>query len=1239
MKKEDRQLLPLTQAQQRIWYTEVLYPNTNACILAGSLVMRGQVHLDALMRSIQLLIEGNDAFRIQLTAEHGEPKQYVKPYEYKEIGCLDFSGDRQELQAEQWLDLYNREPMELLDSELYQFVILKVNDQEMWCSLKMHHIISDGISMNLIVNQVMQTYLKLIKGASPSGDAKHSYIDYIQAEEAYEQSDRFNKDRAFWLKKFDTLPEATGLKAYNPLSVSTAAKRDRVIISDDLYSRLKSFCQEHQIGVFTFFLAAQYIYLHKVTNQRDVTIGTIYANRTTKKEKDTIGMFASTVAARISVEPDAELLSFLRAVAKEQSTILRHQKYPYNQLIQDLRQVHKSQDIQQRLFGIAMEYQPMNWLHFDNISVQIHNQFCGHEVNDFVIHIKEMMDDQHLELNVDYRTHLFEENEVQRMLQQIITIAEQLIQCPFEKIVEVSLISEEEKNTILTVFNDTWADYPRDKTIHHLFEEQVERSPDQVAVVFEDEQLTYRELNEKANRLARTLRAEGVQPDQPVGILVERSLEMIVGIFGILKAGGAYVPIDPNYPEERIRYVLEDSDTKLLLVQNHLWENAPFTGKLLDLNDSQTYCEDSSNLELAAGPNHLAYVIYTSGSTGKPKGVMVEHRSVINRLVWMQEKYPLDERDAILQKTAFTFDVSVWELFWWSMAGSTVVLLPSGGEKNPELIMDTIAQKGVSTMHFVPAMLHAFLESMEQKPSEELQQKLASLRRVFASGEALTPTHVSGFQRILTPAGQAQIINLYGPTEATVDVSYFECQADEQYAAVPIGKPISNIQLYIVQAGLEHLQPIGVAGELCIAGDGLARGYLNRPELTAEKFVDNPFAAGERMYRTGDLARWMPDGNIEYLGRIDNQVKIRGFRIELGEVEAQLLKAASVQEAVVIAREDEAGQKQLCAYFVADTEMTVGELRSTLSQELPSYMMPSYFVQLTKMPLSPNGKIDRKALPAPEGSIQTGVEYVAPRTPMEQTLISVWQSVLGTPVIGVLDSFFDLGGDSIKSIQVVSRLFQAGYKLEMKDLFTYPTVAALSPHVQLTSRVADQGEVRGGAGLTPIQHWFFEQQLAETHHFNQAVMLYREQGFDEAALRKTMNKIAEHHDALRMVYRQGESGYEAWNRGVHEGELYSLEVVDLKDTLDAAKAVEAKASDIQASIDLSEGPLMKLGLFRCAEGDHLLMAIHHLVVDGVSWRILLEDISTCYEQAVKGQTIRLPQKTDSFQTWAQQLAQ
>ncbi|PFO64635.1 non-ribosomal peptide synthetase, partial [Bacillus cereus] len=828
-----------------------------------------------------------------------------------------------------------------------------------------------------------------------------------------------------------------------------------------------------------------------------------------------------------------------------------------------------------------------------------------------------------------YNKNLYDKDFIDNMLKHFINIFSNVLEKPEIQLNKLELVSDTEKEQILVTFNDVTADYPREKTIHQLFEEQVERTPDHLAVVFEDQQLTYRELNERANQLARTLRAEGIKENQLIGIMLERSIEMIVGMLGILKAGGAYVPVDPEYPEERIQYMLEDSGTKVLLLQSHLQDRVSFKHKIIMLDDSAAYLQEGSNLDAVVKPNDLAYVIYTSGTTGKPKGTLIEHKNVVRLLFNNQNLFDFNANDTWMLFHSFCFDFSVWEMYGALLYGGKLVVVPSLIAKDPEQFRQLIISQGVTILNQTPTYFYQVLQEEMQHDLKELR-----LRKVIFGGEALSPSLLKGWKEKYP---STQLINMYGITETTVHVTYKEItEVEIEEGKSNIGKPIPTLQAYILDE-YQRIQPIGIIGELYVAGDGLARGYLNRPELTAEKFVENPFIPGERMYRTGDLAKWLPDGNIEYIGRIDHQVKIRGYRIEIGEVELQLLKVPSVNEAIVIVREDEVGQKHLCTYFVAEKQLTVNNLRDVLSQELPAYMIPSYFVQLAHMPLTSNGKIDRKALPEPEQNLQIGTEYVAPQTPVEEILVSIWQTVLGVPQIGVLDNFFDLGGDSIKSIQVSSRLYQAGYRVDMKNLFKYSTVASLSPYVEKITRVAEQGEVIGEAKLTPIQHWLFDCKVAAPHHFNQAFMLYRKQGFDVLALRKTMQKIAEHHDALRMVFRQTEQGYEAWNRGI-EGELFSLEVMDLTENRNPASAIEATANVLQSSIDLSEGPLMKLGLFKCEEGDHLLIVIHHLVVDGVSWRILLEDIEAGYEQAVSGEAIQLPQKTDSFQLWAEQLS-
>ncbi|WP_336078727.1 condensation domain-containing protein, partial [Paenibacillus sp. 203] len=604
--------------------------------------------------------------------------------------------------------------------------------------------------------------------------------------------------------------------------------------------------------------------------------------------------------------------------------------------------------------------------------------------------------------------------------------------------------------------------------------------------------------------------------------------------------------------------------------------------------------------------------------------------------------YGLSAEDTILQKTAFTFDVSVWELFWWSLVGSKVSLLSVGGEKNPEDIVDTIARDGVSTMHFVPAMLHAFLEYVEQQPREVMQTKLGTLRHVFASGEALPPQHVARFQRLVSSLAGAKLVNLYGPTEATVDVSYFDCEPDEKYGVIPIGKPIQNIRLYIVKEGTEQLQPIGVAGELCIGGVGVARGYLNRPELTAEKFVADPFAGGEagyeRMYRTGDLARWMPDGNIEYLGRIDHQVKIRGYRIELGEIESQLLQVESVREAVVTARADETGQKQMVAYYVAGQEMGASELRSELGRELPSYMVPSYFVQLEQMPLSPNGKIDRKALPAPEGSLQSGADYVAPRTWVEVKLAHIWQDVLGLTQVGVKENFFEIGGHSLRATTLASKIHKELNKpLPLRSIFEAPTIEQLAVVLEQLDQVTYASipvtEERNFYPLSSAQKRLYVLHQFDPNdvNYNMPSVLQVSGPLDVKRVEDVFRQLIDRHATLRTCFELVDNEPMQWIEDTVPFEVEYTKVQAEHATTDTDQDT-ATATDTTVSqeaqervrqfvrpFDLKAAPLLRVGLVDLgAQGAEqepqqlLMLDMHHIVSDGVSMEVLTDEFVRLY---------------------------
>jgi microcystin synthetase protein McyA len=677
----------------------------------------------------------------------------------------------------------------------------------------------------------------------------------------------------------------------------------------------------------------------------------------------------------------------------------------------------------------------------------IHKGLCSHSslLNNFQLVFE--IDAQDTSVSVTFPKDAFSADFVQRMLAHFRQIIETVTVNPDCKLSEIDILTTEERNQLIRKWNNTEIQYSQ-KCIHQLFEEQVERSPDAIAVVFDNQQLTYRHLNERANQLAHYLQKLGVKPELLVGICIERSLEMIVGLLGILKAGGAYVPLDPSYPKERLSYMLEDTGVKVLLTRRSLTELLPENQAIVVSLDGDWQViaqENQNNLNSGVKGENLAYVIYTSGSTGKPKGAMNTHKGISNRLVWMQNTYQLTSSDRILQKTPFSFDVSVWEFFWPLLAGATLVVVKPQGHKDNTYLIKLIQQQQITTIHFVPSMLRVFL----QEPSLE---NCSCLKRVICSGEALPYELTQRFFERLN----CELHNLYGPTEAAIDVTFWHCLPQIQQQIVPIGRPIANTQIYILDQYLQPV-PVGIAGELHIGGVGLARGYLNRPELTSHKFISHSFGDG-KLYKTGDLARYLPDGNIEFLGRIDHQVKIRGFRIELGEIETVLSHHPAVEQAIVIAHEDETGHKSLIAYIVGNSQPSDAVehnqevnlfdeqiLQSYLESRLPEYMMPNAFVMLDAIPLTANGKIDRRALPSLEQiRLELANTYVAPCTPIEEILAVIWAEVLGIEQVGIHDNFFELGGDSIRGIQVIAKAKQIGFDFSLPQLLQYQTIQELA---------------------------------------------------------------------------------------------------------------------------------------------------------------------------------------------------
>jgi amino acid adenylation domain-containing protein/thioester reductase-like protein len=1044
----EKQYYPLTHPQTGIWHMEKLYPSVSMGNICATMRILTDVDYHLLECAVNLVLEKNDALRLRVVEEMGQALQYVADYSYQKLEFFDFSADINELYR--WDESQNTMPFPVTDAALCYFAMVKVGPTDGGVYMKMHHLVADAWSMILCANQIIEFYTNLKEGMPILPGDKPSFLAAIQTERCYQQSARFVKDRQFWLQKFADWQEATVLKNRKTGPIQTAARRKTLLLPQKLCNKIREHCEHNKVSEFSLFIAAVAMYINRVAGREDVTLGTTLLNRAGATEKETMGMFASiAVPLRLHITDDMNLNGFLRSISQEIMKILRHQKYPYDLLLSDVRERLGTTD---SLFDVVVSYQNSKLVKRDAMDELVTRwHFNGHQIESLIINLNDRDQSGRLIIDYDYLSDMFYATEIEFIHQHIISLLWHALDNPVKPIAKLEMISEAEKKKILHTFNQTQAEFPSHKTIHQIFEEQAARTPDEPALYCGEETLTYRQLNEKANRLAHTLRQKGLGPEGVAGLMVYRSAEMVIGILGILKAGGGYLPIDPLCPPERAAFMLSDCNAAVLLVHNPTKDLPQAPVKILNLDEEVCYSGSRADPAPAATPDNLAYIIYTSGSTGNPKGVMLEHCGLVNRIHWMQKAYPLDADSVILQKTPYTFDVSVWEFTWWFFAGAKVCMLQPGGEKDPAVMIEAIRRYRVTTMHFVPSMLGIFLEFLEK--CDELDA-LMSLKQVFASGEALNLPQVGTFNRLLYERHGTELYNLYGPTEATIDVSCFNCSPSVTLKTVPIGKPIDNIRLYILDKHLTLL-PIGIPGELCIGGIGLARGYRNRPELTEAAFVPNPYAPGELLYRTGDLARWYAQGDIEYLGRLDHQLKIRGFRIELGEIENRLMKHAGVREAIAVGL-DEDGRKVLCAYYTG-TEIPAVKLKRFLGRTLPEYMVPSYYVHLKALPLSSNGKIDRKALPAPQSLVIGEVEYASPRNETDQKLAEIYAKVLKRPLVGIDDSLFDMGGDSLSVIQIYGSIYQCGWKISIADFYHYPTIRELSDSITGTASP-------GGAG-------------------------------------------------------------------------------------------------------------------------------------------------------------------------------
>ena len=1210
----------LSAAQKRMWLVSQDRESSISYNVTSGYTIEGNLNIEKFRSSLAGVIARYESLKSNYGIGNEGLKRWVNPQLEKDIDFKVADITDQQVALKTLIDEVVLQEFDIEKGAVLRGRLFKTGTESYLFILVIHHIAADGQSFDIIMNDLFTLYSG---GTLPA--LKISYADYIEKHNQFLNSSAIKAQEQFWLQQYQTpLGILTLPYDFNrPPQQTFHADTVCFTLSKEESAALKTFATKQRTTLFVFLLSTLKVVLHKLSGQQDIIVGVPFSGRNADNNEH-VGMFVNTLPLRSQVDDDQSFKSYLSQLTSLVFDAYDHQDYPFEELFNQLK---IPRDLSRNpIFDVMFVLHERNGLSerckaIDGTNLQIKPYKYDIKAFAFDLLLEAVNEGDEINFELQYNTNLFKPETAQRFIGYLKNGIHDILSHQAGQIRDINLLGHVEQNQLLNEFNATEVAYDKDKTILDLFGEAAAKSPTSIAVVFETEQLSYKELDERSNQLASYLQSLGIKPEVLVPICLERSLEMIIGILGILKAGGAYVPIDPEYPSERISYMLQDVGSEVILSSSVSSSSLPKGNyQIIELDTHWPTVKQQATVAIESGisGNNLAYVIYTSGSTGKPKGVMIAHAGIYNRLQWAQDYYRLGPQDTVLQKTTFCFDVSVWELIWPLLIGSKLVFARPGGHKDSSYLKSVIATQGITMIHFVPSMLETFL--LDINPGD-----CAGLKQVLCSGEALNYSHVKQFREKLP---HVALHNLYGPTEASIDVSYWS--DDRQIdipTIIPIGKPVANTALYILDPSFNPV-PIGVLGELYIGGVQIARGYLNRPELTAEKFIDNPFKAGERLYRTGDIARWQTDGNIEYLGRIDDQVKIRGYRIELGEIENVLLQSGTVGKAVVLAKKDTTGSQRLVAYVETMAGYQEDTLRKYLSSQLPEYMVPSVLVEVDKIPLTSNGKVNKKALPELDGAVLLSTAYAAPETILQKKLVKIWETLLGIEQVGIHHNFFELGGHSLLAVRLILAIRDSIEKeLSIKEVFVHHTIKALSEHLESIESKHHHAEIKviDRPARIPLSFgqerlWFIDQ-LSGSVAYHIPVILKFSTPPNAEALNKALKSIIERHEALRTVIEKDQG--EAYQR-VLDSNSWQLNLIN-NGANDQQAIEELIESLINLPFNLATDYNLRAALIENTLGhSFLVITMHHIASDGGSMGILMDELAALYAYHDRGQALSLP---------------